>query len=150
MNLKEKIEKDIKTAMLAKDQSQLLALRAINSAILLAETEKGASGNLAPDIESQLLMKAVKQRRDSAEIFEQQGRNDLAEKERSEIEVISKYLPKQMSEEELMSEVQSIISEINASDLKDMGRVMGIASKKLAGKTDGKTLSMMVKQLLMK
>lgn len=148
MNLKEQIEQDIKTAMLAKDHSQLLALRAIKSAILLAETEKGAHGSLAPETELQLLMKAVKQRRDSAEIFAQQGRNDLAEKEQKEIEIISKYLPQQMSEEDLLIEVKNILKEINASDPKDMGRAMGIASKRLAGKTDGKTLSTIVRQLL--
>lgn len=148
MNLKEQIEQDIKTAMLAKDHSQLLALRAIKSAILLAETEKGAHGSLAKETELQLLMKAVKQRRDSAEIFEQQGRSDLAEKERNEIEIINKYLPQQMSEEDIRIEVQKILTEVNASDPKDMGRVMGVASKRLAGKTDGKTLSTIVRQLL--
>jgi uncharacterized protein len=148
MSLKIQIEQDLKKAMLAKDHIQLLALRAIKSAILIAETDKGASGSLTEDVELQLLMKAVKQRRDSAEIFEKQGRTDLYEKEQKEIEVISRYLPKQMTEEELQIEVKKIIEEVGASDPKEMGRVMGIASKRLAGRTDGKTLSMIVKQIL--
>lgn len=150
MSLREQIEQDIKTAMLAKDQGQLLALRAIKSAILLAETEKGAQGQLSKESEVQLLMKAVKQRRDSAEIFSQQGRDDLAEKEELEIEIINKYLPEQMSEQEILAEVTKIINDVGAIEPKDMGKVMGIASKQLAGKTDGKTLARIVKSVLIK
>ena len=148
MGLKEQIEKDIKSAMLEKKQNELLALRAIKSAILIAETEKGASGELSQDSEMKLLSKAAKQRRDSAEVFEQQGRKDLAEKENLELEVINRYLPKQLSEDELNIEVQAIIDELGAVEMKDMGRVMGEASKKLAGKSDGKTISRVVRSIL--
>ena len=148
MSLKENIEKDIKTAMLAKNQSELLALRSIKTAILIAETEKGSGGVLTDDTEVKLLAKAAKQRKDSAEIFQQQARTDLAEKELMELEVINRYLPKQLSEEEITMKVQKIIGDTGATEMKDMGRVMGLASKQLAGKTDGKTLSTIVKSLL--
>jgi uncharacterized protein YqeY len=148
MSLKEDIEKDIKQAMLAKNQSELLALRAVKSAILISETEKGAGGELSRDAEMKLLAKAAKQRKDSAEIFQQQDRRDLADKELKELEVINRYLPQQLSEDELRMEVQKIIEESGAKEIKDMGPVMGLASKKLAGKTDGKTLSTIVKSLL--
>jgi len=148
MSLKENIEKDIKTAMLAKNHSELLALRSIKSAILIAETEKDSGGILTKEAEVKLLAKAAKQRKDSADIFQQQARTDLAEKELMELEVINRYLPKQLSEEEIKTEVQQIIEDIGATEIKDMGRVMGLASKQLAGKTDGKTLSTIVKTLL--
>jgi uncharacterized protein YqeY len=148
MSLKENIEKDIKTAMLEKNQSDLLALRSIKSAILIAETEKGSRGVLTEDAEVKILAKAAKQRKDSADIFQQQARTDLAEKELMELEVINRYLPKQLSEEEIKMEVRKIIEETGSTDIKEMGRVMGLASKQLAGKTDGKTLSTIVKSLL--
>lgn len=148
MSLKETIEQDIKKAMLAKKQSELLALRAIKSAILIAQTEKGSGGQLNKDTEMKLLMKAAKQRQESAELYQQQGRQDLADKEQLELEVINRYLPQRMSEEELRTEVQKIIEETGASEPKDMGKVMGVATKQLAGKTDGKTLSTVVRSLL--
>ncbi|MCR9249782.1 MAG: GatB/YqeY domain-containing protein [bacterium] len=148
MSLKSQIEADIKQAMLAKDKDKLRALRAIKSLILLAETEKGGSGEITEDSEMKILTKAVKQRKDSLGVYEQQGRDDLAEVERAEIAIIEAYLPKQLSEEEVKSEIQGIISQVGAESMKDMGKVMGIATKKLAGKADGKIISGIVKELL--
>ncbi len=148
MSLKSQIEADIKQAMLAKDKDKLRALRAIKSLILLAETEKGGSGELTEDSEMKILTKAVKQRKDSLDVYEQQGRDDLAEVERAEIAIIEAYLPKQLSEEEVKLEIQGIISQVGAESMKDMGKVMGIATKKLAGKADGKIISGIVKELL--
>lgn len=148
MSLKLQIEKDIKAAMLAKNQGELLALRSIKSAILLAETEKGAEGDLSDDKELAILSKAAKQRKDSADVFTSQGRIDLAEKENFELDIINKYLPAQLSEEEMASEVAAIISETGASGMADMGKVMGMANKKLAGRADGKTLSTIVRNQL--
>lgn len=148
MSLKSQIEADIKQAMLAKDKDKLRALRAIKSLILLAETEKGGSGEITEDSEMKILTKAVKQRKDSLDVYEQQGRDDLAEVERAEIAIIEAYLPKQLSEEEVKSEIQGIISQVGAESMKDMGKVMGVATKKLAGKADGKIISGIVKQLL--
>lgn len=148
MSLKEQIESDIKKAMLAKQKDELKALRAIKSMILLAETEKGASGAVSADAEMKLLMKAVKQRKDSAQIYKEQGRDDLHAVEMAEVGVIEKYLPKQLSEEEIRVEVQKIIDQVGASGPQDMGKVMGTATKALAGKADGKTISVMVKSIL--
>ncbi|MDN5201553.1 GatB/YqeY domain-containing protein [Fulvivirgaceae bacterium BMA10] len=148
MSLKQRIETDIKSAMLAKNKDDLRALRSIKSLILLAETEKGAGGELSDDAEMKLLMKAAKQRKDSADLYEQQGRNDLLEVERLELEVINRYLPKQLSEEELKTEITKIINEIGASGPQDMGKVMGLATKSLAGKADGKAISSIAKSLL--
>lgn len=148
MSLKETIEADIKKAMLAKDKDTLRALRGIKSMILLAETEKGSGDGISNDKEIALLMKAAKQRKDSADIYKQQGREDLAENELLEVEVIERYLPKQLSEEELEEKLQTIISETGASGPSDMGKVMGKATKELAGKADGKTISKLVKKLL--
>ena len=139
---------DLKTAMLAKDEKALRSLRAIKAAILLAKTSEGAGGELKEDDEIKLLQKLVKQRKDSLEIFQQQNRTDLAQKEKEEIEIIEKFLPKQLSADELRSEVASIISEVGASSPADMGKIMGAATKKLAGKADGKTISALVKELL--
>jgi len=150
MSLEQKIMADLKTAMLAKDEKTLRALRAIKAAILLAKTSEGASGELKEDDEIKLLQKLVKQRKDSLEIYKQQNRQDLAQKEQEEIEVIEKFLPKQMSEEELRKELQTIITETGASSPADMGKVMGAATKRLAGKADGKTISAIVKELLSK
>lgn len=148
MSLKDKINADIKSAMLAKEKEKLTALRAIKSMILLAETEKGGGGELSEDIEMKLLMKAAKQRKDSYDLYVEQNRGDLAQVEKTELDIINVYLPQQMSEEELKEEVQKIIAQVGASGPQDMGKVMGVASKALAGKSDGKTISTMVKSLL--
>ncbi|WKN44559.1 GatB/YqeY domain-containing protein [Tunicatimonas pelagia] len=148
MSLKQQVEADLKEAMRAKDQDTLRALRGIKSMILLAETEKGAEGELTEATEMQLLTKAAKQRKESLETFQQQGRDDLAEKEQAELEVINRYLPQPMTEEEIKQALQKIIQEEGASGMKDMGRVMGRASKDLAGRADGKTMSTIVRQLL--
>ena len=148
MSLEQKIMGDLKTAMLAKDEKALRSLRAIKAAILLAKTSEGAVGELKEDDEIKLLQKLVKQRKDSLDIYQQQNRTDLAQKEQEEIEIIEKFLPKQLSADELKSEVAAIISEVGASSPADMGKVMGAATKKLAGKADGKTISALVKELL--
>jgi hypothetical protein len=148
MSLEQKIMGDLKTAMLAKDEKALRSLRAIKAAILLAKTSEGAGGELKEDDEIKLLQKLVKQRKDSLEIFQQQNRTDLAQKEQEEIEIIEKFLPKQLSADELKSEVAAIIIEVGASSPADIGKVMGAATKKLAGKADGKTISALVKELL--
>ncbi|MEM7548790.1 MAG: GatB/YqeY domain-containing protein [Bacteroidota bacterium] len=148
MSLKNKIDQEIKQAMLSKEKERLTVLRAIKSQILLAQTEKGASDEITEESELKLLTKAAKQRKESAEIFQKEGRDDLYSKEIFEYEVISQFLPKQLSDQELEKEVKSIIEETGASEMKDMGKVMGIASKKLAGKADGKKISEQVKKLL--
>ncbi|MFY0593191.1 GatB/YqeY domain-containing protein [Roseivirga sp.] len=148
MSLKLQIEADIKKAMLAREKDELKALRAIKSMILLAETEKGGSGDVSEDAELKLLMKAVKQRKDSAQIYKDQGREDLATTEVAEIAVIEKYLPKQLSEDEIRAELEKIIAQVGASGPQDMGKVMGMASKAMAGKADGKTISGIVKSIL--
>jgi uncharacterized protein YqeY len=148
MSLEQKIMGELKTAMLAKDEKGLRSLRAIKAAILLAKTSEGAGGELKEDDEIKLLQKLVKQRKDSLEIFQQQNRIDLAQKEQEEIEVIEKFLPKQLSADEIKAELSVIISEVGATSPADMGKVMGAATKKLAGKADGKTISALVKELL--
>ncbi|MDN5215757.1 GatB/YqeY domain-containing protein [Fulvivirgaceae bacterium BMA12] len=148
MSLKQQIEGDIKKAMLAKQKDELTALRSIKSLILLAETEKGSQDVLSEDQEMKLLMKAAKQRKDSAGLYQEKGREDLASKELLELEVINRYLPKQLSEDELKEALKAIITEIGASGPQDMGKVMGAATKKLAGKADGKTISSLVKTIL--
>lgn len=148
MTLAEKINADIKTAMLAKDKDSLDALRAVKSAILLAATEKGASEQLTEEAEIKLLQKLVKQRRESAEIYVTQGRDDLAKVEALQADVIERYLPAQMSREELTEAIKAIIAQVNATGPQDMGKVMGVASKQLAGKTDNKAVSEVVKSLL--
>jgi uncharacterized protein YqeY len=148
MSLKVQIDGDIKKAMLAKNKEELEALRSIKSMILLAETEKGGAGDISSDAESKLLMKAAKQRKESADIFQQQNRQDLAERELFQLEVISRYLPKQLTEDQIKSAVQLIIQEVGAKGPQDMGKVMGVATKKLAGQADGKVISELVKKLL--
>lgn len=148
MSLKAQIEADIKKAMLAKQKDELKALRAIKSMILLAETEKGADGDVSADAEMKLLMKAVKQRKDSAAIYQEQNRSDLYEVEMAEVAVIEKYLPQQLSEEELEAELKKIVAQVGATGPQDMGKVMGLASKAFAGKADGKTISTIVKRIL--
>jgi uncharacterized protein YqeY len=148
MSLKQQIDNDIKQAMLAKNKEELEALRAIKSAILLAETEKGGSGDIAQDTEMKLLTKAAKQRKESIEIFAKEGRDDLAKREQFQLDVISRYLPKQLSEAEITEEVKKIITAVGAKGPQDMGKVMGTATKQLAGKADGKMISELVKKLL--
>ena len=134
--------------MLAKNKEELEALRCIKSMILLAETDKGASGDIAADTENKILMKAAKQRKESAEIFQKEGRTDLAQKENFQLEVISRYLPKQLSEAEVEAELKKIIEQVGAKSPQDMGKVMGTDTKVLAGKADGKLISELVKKLL--
>jgi len=148
MSLKQQIDNDIKKAMLAKNKEELDALRSIKSMILLAETDKGAGEDISSDAESKLLMKAAKQRKESADIFVQQNRKDLADKELQQLEIISRYLPKQLSEAEIAEAVKAIIQEVGAKGPQDMGKVMGVATKKLAGQADGKVISDLVKKLL--
>jgi uncharacterized protein YqeY len=150
MNLEQKIMAELKTAMLAKDEKSVRSLRAIKAAIILAKTAEGAGGEVKEDEEIRLLQKLVKQRKDSLEIFQQQNRTDLAQKEQEEIEVIEKFLPKQLSAEELKAIITGIIAETGASSPADMGKVMGVATKQLAGKADGKAISGLVKELLAK
>lgn len=150
MSLELTVNDQIKKAMLAKDEKGLRALRAIKAAILLAKTSEGAKDSLTADDEIKLLQKLVKSRKDSLEIYEKQNREDLALKEREEIEVIEKYLPAQMSEEELTAAIREIIAETGASTAADMGKVMGLATKKLSGKAEGKAISAIVKTLLTK
>jgi uncharacterized protein YqeY len=148
MSLEQKIMTDLKTAMLAKDEASLRSLRAVKAAILLAKTAEGASGELKEEDEIKLLQKLVKQRKDALEIFQQQNRADLAKKEEEEIAVIEKFLPAQLSPEEIKAEISKIVSATGASSPADMGKVMGVATKQLAGKADGKTISAMVKEIL--
>jgi len=148
MSLKQQIDNDIKQAMLAKRKEELEALRSIKSLILLAETEKGNDGGVSADAENKLLMKAAKQRKESAEIFQQQARQDLADKELFQLEVISRYLPKQLDESELIAKLKQIIEDLGAKGPADLGKVMGTATKQLAGQADGKLISEQVKKLL--
>ncbi len=148
MSLELQINDDIKKAMLAKEQAKLMALRAVKSAILLAKTEKGAVAELSAEQEIQLLQRLVKQRKDSYDIYVEQNREDMAAQEKLEMEVISVYLPAQMSDEELTTAIKEIIASTGAASAKDMGKVMGVASKSLAGKAEGKRISEMVKTLL--
>lgn len=148
MSLKVKIDAAIKTAMLAKEQTRLLALRSIKSLILLEATKEGGNGELSEDSEMKILNKAAKQRRDSLEIFKQQGRADLAEKEQAELSVIEEFLPKQLSAEELESKIREFVAQVGATGPQDMGKVMGVATKGLAGLADGKAVSETVKKIL--
>ena len=150
MSLELRIMAEMKDAMKAKDEATLRGLRAIKAEIIKAKTEPGAGGEISEEKELALLQKMMKQRKDSLEIFQQQARADLAQKEQEEIAVIEKFMPAQLSEEELRAELQQIISETGASLPADMGKVMGAATKKLAGRADGKTISAMVKTLLTK
>lgn len=150
MGLEQKIMAELKTAMLAKDEAGLRSLRAIKAAILLVKTAEGGGGELKEEDETKLLQKLVKQRKDSLEIFQQQNRTDLAKKEEEEIAVIEKFLPKQLSAEDLKDALTKIITETGANSPADLGKVMGIASKQFAGKADGKTISALVKELLTK
>ncbi len=148
MSLEQKINNDIKAAMIAKEKRTLEALRAVKAALLLAKTEKGSDGDVAEDTGNKILQKLVKQRRDSAELYETQGRNDLAEEEQFQLSVIEKYLPEQLDESAIEGIVERIIEETGAQSMKDMGRVMGIAAKELAGKADNKVISGIVRKKL--
>lgn len=148
MSLKATIDNDIKTAMLAKEKEKLEALRAIKAMILLAETDKANLNGVTADVENKLLMKAAKQRKESAEIFQKEGRTDLAQKEQFQLDVISAYLPKQLSEDEIKAELTKIMEQVGAKGPQDMGKVMGTATKALAGKADGKLISELVKKML--
>ncbi|RRN77460.1 GatB/YqeY domain-containing protein [Pseudoxanthomonas sp. SGD-10] len=148
MSLENTINQDIKAAMLAKQDAELRALRAIKSALLLAKTEKGASEVITEDTELKVLQKLVKQRKESAEIYKNQNREDLYKIEAEEIEVIEKYLPKPLSQEELTAYLKDLIAKQNVNSIKEMGKVMGVASKELAGKADGKSISETIKKLL--
>lgn len=150
MSLEQKVMAKMKDAMKSKNEGDLRALRAIKAEIIKAKTEPGAGGEVSTEKEVSLLQKMMKQRKDSLEIYQQQNREDLAKKEIEEISVIEKFLPQQLSGSELRAELEQIISETGASSSADMGKVMGAATKKLAGRADGKTISAMVKELLAK
>ncbi|MCB8963569.1 MAG: GatB/YqeY domain-containing protein [Bacteroidales bacterium] len=148
MSLEERINQDIKAAMMAKEKVKLEALRAIKSAILLAKTDGEHKDSLSTDVEMKLLQKQYKQRKDAAEQYIQAGRQELADKELEEASFIEEYLPKMLSADELKAELVKIIEQVGAKAPSDMGKVMGVASKALAGKADGKAISEMVKQIL--
>lgn len=141
---------EMKDAMKSKNEAALRSLRGIKAEIIKAKTEPGAGGEITPEKETALLQKMVKQRRDSLDIYTQQGRADLAEKEQEELDIIGKFLPAPLTEEELKAELKIIMEETGASSAADMGKVMGVATKKLAGKADGKAISAAVKELLAK
>lgn len=148
MSLEQQINQNIKEAMIAKDQTKLRGLRAIKAAILLAKTEKAGIEELSTDTEIKVLQKLVKQRKESAEIYKTQGRDDLYQIETEEQRVIEEFLPKQLDRAEIVQIVQSIIEETGAASIKDMGKVMGLANQRLAGQADGKTISEVVKTSL--
>lgn len=147
MSLQQIIDQDIKSAMLNKDSSRLRGLRAIKAALLVAKTEKGAE-TMTEDIEIRVLQRLVKQRKESADIYQAQNRQDLYQIEQEELKVIETYLPKQMDRSEISAHISDVIARTGASGMKDMGKVMGIVNKDLAGKADGKTISELVKELL--
>jgi len=148
MQLEKKVMEQLKAAMLAKDEAGLRSLRAIKAAILLAKTSEGASGELGEAEETRLLQKLVKQRKDAAAIFHEQNRLDLAKKEEEEIAVIEKFLPQQLDPAELREILKGIIAQTGASGPADLGKVMGVATRQLAGQADGKAISAAVKELL--
>ena len=148
MNLFDQVSSDIKAAMLAKDKVRLETLRGIKKEFLEAKTAKGGNGELADDAATKILVKMVKQRKETAAIYTEQNRPELAQNELAEAAVIEGYRPKQMSEEELTEALKAIIAQVGASSAKDMGKVMGVASKQLAGKAEGRTISAKVKELL--
>jgi len=150
MALEQKVMAELKTAMLARDEGALRGLRAIKAAIILARTSEGAGGELKEEDETKLLQKLVKQRRDSLAIYQQQNRPDLARKEEEEIGVIERFLPRQLDAEALKAALSKIIAETGASSPADIGKVMGVATKQLAGQADGKTISAVAKELLTK
>ena len=148
MNLFDQVSNDIKSAMLAKDKVRLEALRGMKKEFLEAKTAKGADGELTDDMAMKILAKMVKQRKESAQIYTEQNRPDLAEPELAEAAVIETYLPKQMTEEELTEALKAIIAQVGATTPQEMGKVMGVATKQLAGRADGRAISAKVKELL--
>ncbi len=148
MSLEQQIMAEMKEAMKSKNEAALRGLRAIKAEIIKAKTEPGAPAELDEATEQKFLQKMMKQRKDSLDIFVQQGREDLAQKEREEMQIIEKFLPKQLTEDEIRTAVKTIIANTGASGAADMGKVMGVASKELAGKADGKTISNIVKEML--
>ncbi len=150
MSLETQVMTEMKEAMKAKDEAALRGLRAIKAEIIKAKTEPGANGQISEDGEMKLIQRLIKQRKDSLQIFTEQNRNDLAQKEQEEIAVIEKFMPAQLSDEQLEEAVQQIIADTGAKSPADMGKVMGVATKQLAGKADGKSISAKVKELLAK
>ena len=150
MNLEEKVMAEMKEAMKAKNEAGLRGLRAIKAEIIKAKTEPGANGQVSAEAELKMLQKMMKQRKDALEIYQQQSRQDLALKEQEEIAIIERFLPAQMSDEDLKKELREIIAETGATSPADMGKVMGAATKKLSGRADGKAISAAVKELLAK
>jgi uncharacterized protein YqeY len=148
MALQEQIDQEIKTAMLAKDSVRLRGLRAIKAALLIAKTEKGGMDSLSAETENKVLQKLAKQRRESADIYKTQNREDLYQIEAEELNVIESFLPKQLDSAKIKARVMEIIAGTGASGMKDMGKVMGLANKELAGQADGKAISDIVKELL--
>jgi uncharacterized protein YqeY len=148
MSLTTQIDQEIKQAMLGKQEARLRGLRAIKSALLLARTEKGASEEISQETEIKVLQKLIKQRKESADIYKAQNREDLYKIEAEEMEVIEGFLPKQMERSDIETYLKDLINRVGATSVKDMGKVMGAANKELAGKADGKTISEVVKQLL--
>jgi uncharacterized protein YqeY len=148
MSLQQTIDQDIKSAMLSKDSTRLRGLRAIKSALLLAKTEKGAEEGISEEMEVKVLQKLVKQRKESADIYQAQNRPDLYQIENEELLVIEAYLPQQMDRVAITSHIKDAIARTGADSMKDMGKVMGIVNKELSGKADGKTISEVVKELL--
>jgi len=148
MNLEQKVMAEMKDAMKAKDEAALRGLRAIKAEIIKAKAEPGAGGEISAETENKMLQKMLKQRKDSLDIYRNQNRADLAKKEEEEIAIIEKFLPAQLTEDQLKDELRKIIAEVGASSPADMGKVMGAASKQLAGKADGKTISSAVRELL--
>jgi len=148
MNLEQKVMAEMKDAMKAKDEAALRGLRAIKAEIIKAKAEPGAAGEISPETENKMLQKMLKQRKDSLEIYRTQNRADLAKKEEEEIAIIERFLPAQLTEDQLKDELRKIIADVGASSPADMGKVMGAASKQLAGKADGKTISSAVRELL--
>jgi uncharacterized protein len=148
MNLEQRIMADLKGAMRSKDEKALRSLRAIKAAIIVAKTSEGAGGEISPEDEIKLLQKLIKQRKDSLEIYEKQNRADLALTEKEEIEIIEKFLPKQLSTDDLKAALTKIIKDIGASSNADLGKVMGIATKEMAGQADGQTISSLARELL--
>lgn len=146
--LQQQIDQDIKTAMLAKDNARLRGLRAVKAALLLAKTEKGSSDILTAETEIKVLQKLVKQRKESAEIYKQQNRDDLYTIEMEELQVIEAYLPKQMGRDEITARIKDAMAKTGATGIKDMGKIMGMVNKELAGKADGKTISEIIKEQL--
>lgn len=150
MSLFDTVSNDIKSAMLAKDRVKLEALRGVKKEFIEAKTAKGGNGELSDDVALKIIAKMVKQRRESAAIYVEQNRPELAESELAEAAVIEAYMPKQLTDEELTAELQAIVAEVGAAGPQDMGKVMGVASKRLAGRADGRAISTKVKELLSK